>query len=108
MEKGFSGVAVVEYRDDYAFINIIQSRLVAPQSGEVIKGLADEAIRKGYKKIVIDFSQVEFMSSSMLGTLISISNRLKAIKGAVKITGLKPSIRELFTITKLDGIFNIS
>lgn len=108
MQEEMSAVGFVEYKDDIAAINITQKRLVTPQDGNALKIIVDAIVKKGYKKIVFSFREVEFMSSSLLGVLIAISTQLRNIKGAIKITGVSPSIREIFTITNLDKVFKIT
>lgn len=58
-------------------------------------------------KILIDFSNVEHLSSAALGALITINNRIKARDGQLRLAGIDPQIYEVFKITKLDRLFQI-
>ena len=57
--------------------------------------------------VVLDFAQVEVMSSSVLGMLIRVNRMCKEAAIALKLSNVSPNIREVFTITGLDKIFHI-
>ncbi|MBN2211116.1 MAG: STAS domain-containing protein [Sedimentisphaerales bacterium] len=57
--------------------------------------------------LVLDFHQVKHLSSSALGTLIRLNKRIEETKGQLKLCGLRPTLYEIFTITKLNRLFNI-
>ncbi|MCA9241251.1 MAG: STAS domain-containing protein, partial [Planctomycetales bacterium] len=54
----------------------------------------------------IDFSPVQFMSSSMLGKLVKIHKNCKEYKAKLKLSGVSDDIREVFKITRLDKLFD--
>jgi anti-sigma B factor antagonist len=57
------------------------------------------------RKMVIDFSQVRFFSSQMLGLLVDLWRRMKEIGGALTISGINPQLTRVFRITHLDKLF---
>ncbi|MBC8378512.1 MAG: STAS domain-containing protein [Planctomycetes bacterium] len=57
------------------------------------------------QKMVIDFSQVSFFSSQVLGLLVDLWRRLKDAGGALLISGINPQLTRVFRITHLDKIF---
>lgn len=61
----------------------------------------------GPVNLVVDFSNVRFLSSAVLGLLIRISKRAVEQKGKLKLCGIGPRIFEIFKITRLDEIFDI-
>ncbi len=60
-----------------------------------------------YNDWVIDFSQAEFLSSACLNTLIILDKRLKAKQKRLRLCCLRLSIQELFSLTRLDKLFEI-
>ena len=58
-------------------------------------------------RLLLDFSNVDHLSSAALGALININNKIKAKNGQLRLANIKPQIREVFTITKLDKLFRI-
>lgn len=77
----------------------------------VIEGIARElydlAAKEDCKNILLNFSGVGFLSSSVLGKLITLNKRMKAKGGQLKLCELRPEIMELFTLTNLTKIFDI-
>ena len=57
--------------------------------------------------LVLDFSNVKFLSSAVLGLLIRISRKIYDSKGQFKLCGINPKIQEIFRITRLDRVFDI-
>lgn len=93
------GVTVAKFVDkkilDEANIQTIGSHLFA---------LIDE---DGRRKIVLDFSQVEYLSSAALGKLIILDKKAKAAKTKLRLCCIRPEIYEVFEITRLNKIFDI-
>ena len=72
--------------------------------GNQMFGLVEE---EGRKKIVLDFSNVEYLSSAALGKLITMDKKVKAAKGKLRLCSIRPDIYEVFAITKLNKLFVI-
>lgn len=58
------------------------------------------------RKMVIDFSNVCFFSSQMLGLLVNIWRRMKDVEGILLISGINPQLTRVFRITHLDKLFD--
>ncbi|MEM6799064.1 MAG: STAS domain-containing protein [Planctomycetota bacterium] len=61
----------------------------------------------GPKKMVLNFSAVEFLSSAALGKLISFEKKVRQSKSDLILTNIRPEIYEVFAITKLTKLFQI-
>jgi anti-anti-sigma factor len=61
----------------------------------------------GRDKLVLDFSDVEYLSSAALGKLITLDKKVKAKKGKLRLCSIRPEIYEVFAITKLNKLFKI-
>lgn len=72
--------------------------------GNQLFGLIDEDNRS---KIILDFSVVEYLSSAALGKLITMDKKVKANSGKLRLASIRPEILDVFTITRLDKIFDI-
>jgi anti-anti-sigma factor len=59
------------------------------------------------ERVILDFRNVKFMSSSMLGKLIQINKKAVEFKVKLKFCSIDPEIRQVFKITKLDKVFDI-
>jgi len=58
-------------------------------------------------KLLLNFNDVHFMSSSVLGKLIALNKRCKADETALKLCNISPQIMEVFKITNLHRVFEI-
>ncbi len=63
--------------------------------------------QKGYDKILLNFSNVGFLSSAALGKLIMLYKKVAIRQGVLKLCCITPDIRGLFTMMNLDRIFTI-
>ena len=72
--------------------------------GNQLFGLIDQDKRK---KIVLDFSNVEYLSSAALGKLITMNNKVKTAGGKLRLCSIRPDIYEVFAITRLNKPFDI-
>ena len=55
-----------------------------------------ELIEQKRAKILLNFMNVEFLSSAALGKLITLDKKLKAAKGQLKLSNIRPEIYEVF------------
>ncbi|QDU90646.1 Putative anti-sigma factor antagonist BtrV [Pirellulimonas nuda] len=74
---------------------------------ELGQELYDLVDREGLKKIVLNFGNVEFLSSAALGKLISFEKKVRTSKADLILTNIRPEIYEVFAITKLTKLFKI-
>ena len=75
-------------------------------SGEVGK-FFDEQIAKGDMRLVLDLSQVDYMSSSGLRVLVSTLKIVRQQKGDIHLAGLKDNIQQLLDLAGFTSIFKI-
>ena len=98
----------VEDIGDVTVVNFVDRRILDEQNiqviGEQLFSLVDEV---GRRKILLNFGNVEFLSSAALGKLIALHKKLQAVGGRLILCNIDPQIHEVFEITKLDKFFNI-
>jgi len=58
-------------------------------------------------KLLLNFSDVRFMSSAVLGKLVSLNKKCKADQTNLKMCNIAPEIMKVFQITKLNKVFDI-
>ena len=57
--------------------------------------------------LVLDLSQLEYISSAGLRELMIVGKRIHCQHGKLAITGLQPLVSEVFQISRFDTLFNI-
>ncbi len=93
------GVTVVNFLDH----KILDAGNIQ-ELGEELFGLVEE---DGVKSLLLDFGNVEFLSSAALNKLIMLDKKVKQHGGQLKLCNLKPEIQEVFVITRLNQLFEI-
>jgi anti-sigma B factor antagonist len=58
-------------------------------------------------KMLVNFEPVKFMSSAMLGQLVTLHKQCKTAKVELKFCSISPDIMQVFTLTRLDKLFDI-
>jgi anti-sigma B factor antagonist len=71
------------------------------------QALYREVEQLGHDQLVLDFSEVRHFSSALLAVLIELNKRIKATKGRLVLCGLRPELKEVFVVTKLNGTLKI-
>jgi anti-sigma B factor antagonist len=72
--------------------------------GDRLLALADEP---GRSDLLLDLGNVEFVSSTALGTLIRLHKKLAAGGRHLTIANLSPQVREVFAVTRLDTYLDL-
>ena len=93
------GVVRIKFRDR----NILEEAVIA-QIGEEILNIIEWSSNP---KLLLNFQDVEHLSSAALGTLITINNKIKQKGGQLRLSNIKSQIYEVFVITKLNKLFKI-
>jgi anti-sigma B factor antagonist len=92
------GVIVVQFKEG----RLLDETLIRDIGKELISlAESDEP------KLVLTFSNVEFLASAMLGKLITLQRRVQQNNGALGFCSIPADTYEVFRISKLDNYFNI-
>ncbi len=79
--------------------------------GEVEAGVVQEAFldvfNSGCYRVIADFSEVDFMTSSGLGVLMMSMKRTRERHGFMRIANPQPLIRDILQTTRLDRFLEI-
>jgi anti-sigma B factor antagonist len=96
-------------RDEVVIASFNETRILdestIQQIGKEFEKLTLEAAAD--RKLVLDFTGVEFMSSAMIGQILRLHKRCKADKVKLRLSCIPPSIMEVFNLMKLPKILDI-
>lgn len=91
-----------------------QDSLVITLTGRIDANSAKELeqqsfawIEGGEKKLVLDFTAVDFISSAGLRVILLIAKKLEPAGGKVKLCGLNATLRDVFEISGFSKLFVI-
>lgn len=98
----------VEDIGDVTVVNFVDKKILDEQNiqiiGEQLFSLVDEMQRR---KLLLNFSNVEYLSSAALGKFITLNKKVNAASGKLILCNIDQQIYEVFEITKLNRLFNI-
>ncbi|MEZ6142645.1 MAG: STAS domain-containing protein [Zavarzinella sp.] len=99
----------VEDNGDISIVNFVDKKILDEQNiqkiGDDLFRLVDEL---GRRKILLNFSNVEFLSSAALGKLMAMKRKVDAVRGKLVLCEIASDIMEVFSLTNLDKIFTIT
>ena len=90
----------IEYRQDGAVV--LAGRLDASQAPA-----AQAFLDKVQGTVTLDCNRLEYISSAGLGVLLKTQKRLLPAAGKLRLVGLKPHLRDIFTYSGFDQLFEI-
>ncbi len=98
----------IKYRDDDDGYRIIElaGQFVGGEETDMLQAVLLDAANNE-AKVLIDMSDVSFANSSFLSALLSAHARITRGSGQIVVAGMTPVVAQVFTITKLDLIFNV-
>jgi len=73
----------------------------------VFEAHCDQWIKKGTRSLVLDFSDLEYLSSAGLRSIVSVSKKVKPAGGKVVVCGLKGTVKEIFDIAGFSALLPI-
>ena len=98
----------VEYADNATVVSFVDEKILEEMDiralQETIMSVIEQS--KGIN-LVLDFGNVRFLSSAVLGLLIRISKRVYEQDGRLRLCSINPKIYEVFKITRLTQTFDI-
>lgn len=75
----------------------------SPQAQQALDGL----LAGGGKKLVIDFSALDYISSAGLRVLLGTAKKLKSAGGELRLFGLNETVKEVFQISGFSTILTV-
>jgi anti-sigma B factor antagonist len=98
----------VQYTDNATVLAFTDRKILEEKDIRALQDSVMSVIEQAENiQLVLDFGQVEFLSSAVLGLLIRISKRISEKDGKLSLCNISPKIYEVFKITQLTKIFDI-
>ena len=89
-------------------VSFVDSKIVTEENiqevGDQLYSLVED---EGHKQLLLNFGNVQYLSSAALGKLINLKKKVSAVKGKLKLCCIHQDLLEVFRITRLDQVFEI-
>jgi anti-sigma B factor antagonist len=95
-----NGIKVVRFSDNQLF----DERTVREVADQVHEALPNDG---SPIRVVLDFSDVGLVSSTLLSKLILLQRRVENSRGKLRLCELSPMIQQVFRTSNLDRLFSI-
>lgn len=92
-------------RDDIVIFSLAGSLDIGTVS--MMRADLDALLSTGQYKVVFDLHDLEQIDSSGIGAIIALFKRVRSNKGEMKITRLVGQPHEIFSLLRLDRVFEI-
>lgn len=98
----------VEYAENATIITFTDERILEERDIQALQDSVMSVIEQAERiNLILDFHNVRFLSSAVLGLLIRVSKKVYERQGKLRLCNIDPKIHEIFRITRLTKIFDI-
>ena len=98
----------VEYTDNATIATFTSEKILEEKDIQSLQETIMSIIEQTERiNLILDFCNVKFLSSAVLGLLIRVSKKVYENDGQLKLCNINPKIYEIFKITRLTKIFDI-
>ncbi len=93
---------------DFSVVEFTNNKILDESVLEEIRGTLTSLIDSAaIPKLLLDFVNVDHMSSAALGMLIDVNRRIKEKNGQLRLANIQPQIFEVFVTTRLNKVFRV-
>ena len=108
MEQGQPRIEV-EYGLDVTFVTFTEEKIIEKEQIRELREALEAVIEKNEnKKLILNFANVKFMTSAVLGLLVRVHKKVVELGGKLQLSNLNSNLRRVFEITQLTKVFDIS
>ena len=101
-------VISVEYVENATIVAFTDEKILEERDVQALQESIMSVIERAERiNLILDFRNVRFLSSAVLGLLIRISKKVYERDGQLRLCNINPKIHEIFKITRLTKIFDI-
>ena len=98
----------VEYAGNATIVSFTDEKILEEKDIKALQESIMSVIEQAEQiNLILDFGNVRFLSSAVLGLLIRISKRIYEHDGQLRLCNINPKIYEIFKITRLTKTFDI-
>ena len=98
----------VDYTDKAVIIKFADEKILEDKDIAAVQEAIMSVVEQTQRiNLVLDFTNVKFLSSAVLGLLIRVSKKVYERDGQLRLCNINPRIYEIFKITRLTKVFDI-
>ncbi|MHC4259676.1 MAG: STAS domain-containing protein [Planctomycetota bacterium] len=98
----------VRYIENATIVTLTEEKILEESDIRALQESITSAIEQGQQtNLILDFQNVRFLSSAVLGLLIRVSKKIYEQDGQLRLCNINAKIYEIFKITRLTKVFDI-
>lgn len=98
----------VQYVEDATIVTFVDEKILEEMDIQSLQVSVMSVVAEAERiNLILDFCNVQFLSSAVLGLLMRISKKVYEQEGQLRLCNISPRIYEIFKITRLNQIFDI-
>ncbi len=101
------GRLLVEVREEGPSAVVTPAGELDHHTADLLREPLEDCLAKGFKRLVIDCSRLEFCDSTGLNVLLGARLKAEAGGGGVALVGMQPVVARVFEITGADAVFAV-
>jgi anti-sigma B factor antagonist len=82
-------------------------KITLGEGSSLLRRTIKEMIDRGYKKLLINLEDVDYIDSSGIGELVSAYTTVRNAEGELKLLNLTKRVHDLLQITRLFTVFDV-
>ena len=72
-----------------------------------LKTILFQIIESGWRKMIIDLTECEFIDSTFLGTIVISFKKITELGGKLRLVGVQSDVKSMFQLTRVNKIFEV-
>ncbi|MFF7143492.1 MULTISPECIES: STAS domain-containing protein [Streptomyces] len=102
-----SGRLLVEARQEGTSAVVTPAGELDHYTADLLREPLEEFLGRGFSRLVVDCSQLEFCDSTGLNVLLGARLKAEAAGGGVHLAAMLPVVARVFEITGVDAVFTV-
>jgi len=86
---------------------IVLSGSIYLEEANMLRTKLFDYIENGHTSLIINFSQVNYIDGSGLGTMVAVNRKVSQCGGSLRVMGLNGFVKELFDLTHLSNVMEV-
>ncbi|MFB7500981.1 STAS domain-containing protein [Streptomyces sp. NPDC056161] len=102
-----SGRLLVEVREEGSSAVVAAAGELDHHTADLLREPLDDLHDKGFSRLVVDCSRLEFCDSTGLNVLLGARLKAEAAGGGVHLAAMQPVVARVFEITGAEAVFTV-
>ena len=102
-----SGRLLVEVREEGTSAVVTPAGELDHHTADLLREPLEGCLEKGYARLVVDCSRLEFCDSTGLNVLLGARLKAEAAGGGVHLAAMQPVVARVFEITGAEAVFTV-